>query len=396
MTPLAFELCRDLKTISERKKKKMRVLFFGRDAFSDNSKYLYLYMHEHFPQLDIYWCSPHTGLIATLEAKGLPCFDLSKDLHHSMDFLLESSIAVFCVNPLESVGHNLLLLSCLSGALTFQMWHGIGPKQADLALTSVKNITDLSATKLMFGAAFSEYYISSSEFIDSKWNEFFGARNFIRASYPRNELMFRDPTPMESIGAELSEHVREGLYSSRNTSILLAPTWEADSGLNNISLLSKLVACCQQNNINVFIKKHPFVNDNSDAARNIKNLYTIPSNVDIYPHLKNFDALITDYSSIIYDYILTGKPIATTDISYGDDFDFGLIPGDDTYRYKINEHNITVTLEEMLNGDSKQSSRAELASVLFQTNNTQANKMITEKILHIYDLESAKKAPVIY
>ncbi len=50
----------------------------------------------------------------------------------------------------------------------------------------------------------------------------------------------------------------------------------------------------------------------------------------------------------------------------------------------------------MLNGDSKQCSLAELASVLFQTDNTQANKMITEKILHIYDLESAKKAPVIY
>ncbi|MFP7609966.1 CDP-glycerol glycerophosphotransferase family protein [Serratia quinivorans] len=249
-----------------------------------------------------------------------------------MDFLLESSIAVFCVNPLESVGQNLLLLACLHGALTFQMWHGIGPKQADLALTSVKNIADLSATKLMIGAAFPTYYISSSEFIDSKWHAFFGARKFIRASYPRNELMFRDATPLEKLGAELSDPVREALYQTDRATLLLAPTWEPDSGLNNIALLSKLVIHCQKHNINVFIKKHPFINEQNDAARNIKYLYTIPSHIDIYPHLKTFDALMTDYSSIIYDYILTGKPVATTDISKGDDFDFSLIPGDDQYR----------------------------------------------------------------
>jgi len=392
MNPLAFELCRDLKTISEKKNKKMRLLFFGRDAFSDNSKYLYLYMHEHYPQLDIYWCSTNIELVTTLEAKGLPCYDLSKDLHQSMDFLLESSIAVFCVNPLESMGNNLLLLSCLSGALTFQMWHGIGPKQADLALTAVKNITDLSATKLMVGAALPEYYISASEFIDTKWNAFFGARKFIRAAYPRNELMFREPTQMEMLGAELNENIREALYSSGNTSILLAPTWESDSGLNNISLLSKLVTCCQSKNINVFIKKHPFINDKNDAARNIKNLYTLPSNVDIYPHLKQFDALITDYSSIIYDYILTGKPVATTDTSIGTDFDFGLIPGDDNYRYRINENNIPSTLEEMLTSVSKKSDRAELALILFQTDNMQASKMIAEKILQIHDKISKKNA----
>lgn len=392
MNPLAFELCRDLKEISLKKKKKMRVLFFGRDTFSDNSKYLYLYMLEHYPHLDICWCSPNSSLIATLKSRELPCYDLGSNLHQSMDFLLESSIAIFCVNPLESVGHNLLLLACLHGALTFQMWHGIGPKQADLALTSVKKISDLSATKLMLGAAFPEYYISSSEFIDSRWHAFFGATKFIRASYPRNELMFREAAPMEKIGAELSEPVEEVLYHSGNTNVLLAPTWEPDAGLNNIALLSKLVIHCQKRKINVFIKKHPFISDNNDAARNIKNLYTIPSNIYIYPHLKIFDALITDYSSIIYDYILTGKPVATTDISKGEDFDFELIPGDDQYRFKINESNVGATLDEMLNSDMKKDNRAELASIIFESDNTQASKVIAEKILNIYEFKATKSA----
>ncbi|MFP7609965.1 hypothetical protein [Serratia quinivorans] len=80
MNPLAFELCRDLKEISVKKKKKMRVLFFGRDTFSDNSKFLYLYMLEHYPHLDIYWCSSDPALLNTLQSKGLPCYDLSANL----------------------------------------------------------------------------------------------------------------------------------------------------------------------------------------------------------------------------------------------------------------------------------------------------------------------------
>lgn len=391
MNPLAFELCRDLQEISVKKQKKLRVLFFGRDAFSDNSKYLYLYMLEHYPDLDIQWCSANPSLIHLLQAEGLPCFDLSADLHNSLDFLLESAIALFCVNPLESVGHNLLMLSALRGAATFQMWHGIGPKQADLALTAVKNITDLSATKLMLGAAFPEYFISSSEFIDSKWNAFFGARKFIRASFPRNELLLREATEKEMLGAVLDERNYTALYHDTNKKILLAPTWEAESGLNNIALISGIVSWCQKHNIHVFIKKHPFINESNDAARNIKNLFTIPSSVDIYPHLKHFDALITDYSSIIYDFILTEKPVATTDISHGADFDFGLIPGDDSYRYKINEMNVGMIMEEMLNHDSKKHSRAVLASVLFQTNNVNANKDIAEKVLATYASKAASK-----
>lgn len=384
MSSIIFELCNDLEKISLKKTKKMRVLFFGRDSFSDNSKYLFLFMLKKYKNIDIQWCSIDINIIDLLTKNRLPCYDLNRDIHLTLDFLLESSIAIFCVNPLESLGHNLPMLSALRGALTFQMWHGIGPKQADLALTSVKNMTDINTTKLMLGATFPEYYISSSAFIDKKWHDFFGAKKIIRASFPRNELLLREPSALELLGSELDKKVFNALYQNENKKILLAPTWEENAGLNNINLLSKIVVFCQENNINVFIKKHPFIKNTSDLNREIKNLHDIPSHLDIYPHLNNFDAIITDYSSIIYDFLLTGKPVCTTDISKGEDFDFNLIPGEDGYRYKISEHNTEITLNNMLSNDTKIIERKNLGDILFGEYTANACYHLSEKIFEIY------------
>ncbi|WP_202300886.1 CDP-glycerol glycerophosphotransferase family protein [Dryocola clanedunensis] len=387
---LFLELCRDIEQISVKKQKKTRILFFGRDSFSDNCKYLYLYMIKEYSHLDIQWCSTNESLIEDMVKNELPCFNLNKNTRKSMDFLLESAIAIFCVNPLDSVGGNMALLASLRGALTFQMWHGIGPKEADLALTELKDISNINVTRSILGATSPEYYISSSVFIDSKWRKFFGAQKILRAGYPRNELMLRAACDKELLGSELNESTYRALYNKENKKVLLAPTWEKNAGLNNIAMLSAIVMFCQENNITAFIKLHPFIKDNGINDIISSNLYNLPSDVDIYPHLSAFDALITDYSSIAYDFILTGKPVATIDINKGEDFDYSLIPGDDEYRYKINHDNLVDTLSEMFYRDSKADKRDSLARTLFETDNTRACADIARKIINIYQERSAE------
>ncbi|AUV02183.1 hypothetical protein C2U51_14875 [Enterobacteriaceae bacterium ENNIH1] len=394
MNYLLLELCRDLEKISLKKQKKTRVLFFGRDSFSDNSKYLYLFMLEKYKELDIRWCTTNSSLAEEMTGQGLPCYNLTSNVRETLDFLLESAIAIFCVNPYDSVSQNHAMLASLRGALTFQMWHGIGPKQADLALTSLKDISNVHVTKSLIGAIFPEYYISSSSYIDGRWQDFFGAKNIIRANYPRNELLLREPKPLELLGAELDDSVHKALYQTQSKKVLIAPTWEQDTGLNNVNLLSSIVVFCQQNNIIMFIKNHPFIKEEDLSNGQIHNLYKIPSGVDIYPHLREFDALITDYSSIIYDYILTGKPVATVDASQGDDFDYSLIPGNDDYRYKLNEESVSETLNEMFFNDSKANAREVLANTLFEADCSSACDDIAKKILAIHAMKNENKLTI--
>ena len=63
----------------------------------------------------------------------------------------------------------------------------------------------------------------------------------------------------------------------------------------------------QNNNIILACKLH--TNDKSIVDVCCENIYKINSNSDIYSLLKYSDALITDYSSIYFDYLLLDKPI---------------------------------------------------------------------------------------
>jgi CDP-glycerol glycerophosphotransferase len=391
LDPVVFELCKDLEKISKSKKKKPRILFFGRETFSDNSKYLYLHMIKNYPNIEVVWCSCHASLIKLLQENNLPCFNLSKDLKLSAQFIIESAVSVFCINPLDAVNANLVLLACLSGSISIQLWHGIGVKKIDLATTSFRDMTNLSITKSIGGAISAKYYLSPSSFVDEKWMEFFGARHFIRSSYPRNEVLLRDATDFELLGAELEPDIYHQLYNVTNKKILLAPTWMENSGLNDIKVLTSIIIFCRENNITVFIKKHPFVKEDSVARKNIDGVSFIPSQIDIYPHMKYFDAVVTDYSSIIFDYLLTGKPILTVGMDKGTDFDYTLIPGGDSFRYIFNHENVADVFRHALFDDDQQDARQKVRDLIFESDDGKANSSIAEKIIHIYDVETAQK-----
>ena len=64
----------------------------------------------------------------------------------------------------------------------------------------------------------------------------------------------------------------------------------------------------KNNNIILVCKLHPH---DINALKNIRsnNIYKMDNISDIYPVLKYSDVLITDYSSIYFDYLLLNKPI---------------------------------------------------------------------------------------
>lgn len=63
-----------------------------------------------------------------------------------------------------------------------------------------------------------------------------------------------------------------------------------------------------ENNIVLVCKLHPFDKNSLDSDL-VEDFYKMASDSDIYAVLKYSDALITDYSSIYFDYLLLDKPI---------------------------------------------------------------------------------------
>jgi CDP-glycerol glycerophosphotransferase (TagB/SpsB family) len=83
-----------------------------------------------------------------------------------------------------------------------------------------------------------------------------------------------------------------------------ALSWIEGSGLDFDKLNIKL----QQINTTLWLKLHPLDVSNSIKPLAFSNIKILSGNIDMYPLLKSFDALVTDYSSIYFDYLLLNRP----------------------------------------------------------------------------------------
>ncbi|HHX9728605.1 TPA: CDP-glycerol glycerophosphotransferase family protein [Citrobacter braakii] len=352
-------LCQVLAQTSLKKtKNKKRILFFDRDAFADNTKYLYLHMVKN-PQLECIWCTWNEAVYDMLQKHHLPVHLLGKNNDETINLLLEAQIAIFCVNPHHSLHRNWSYFACLEGAKHIQLWHGISVKNLLLQLTPYFSMTDLGFSTSLAWASRTDYVLSTAEVLNPYWREVFGCDNIINASYPRNEVLLRNVTPLELLGSKIDTRTMKAIASKRKK-IFIAPTWQRFDNTEILSkeMLTQLLLYTSKNNIDVFIKTHPYraVNFDSNALK-INNFYFIDADVDVYPFLNRFDALITDYSSIMFDFLLTKKPVLTLDIAPGEHANFepnyALLPINNKFRYTFTKDNITSVLYKALFKDDK-------------------------------------------
>ncbi|MDU5155167.1 CDP-glycerol glycerophosphotransferase family protein [uncultured Citrobacter sp.] len=384
-------LCQVLAQTSLKKtKNKKRILFFDRDAFADNTKYLYLHMVKN-PQLECIWCTWNEAVYDMLQKHHLPVHLLGKNNDETINLLLEAQIAIFCVNPHHSLHRNWSYFACLEGAKHIQLWHGISVKNLLLQLTPYFSMTDLGFSTSLAWASRTDYVLSTAEVLNPYWREVFGCDNIINASYPRNEVLLRNVTPLELLGSKIDTRTMKAIASKRKK-IFIAPTWQRFDNTEILSkeMLTQLLLYTSKNNIDVFIKTHPYraVNFDSNALK-INNFYFIDADVDVYHFLNRFDALITDYSSIMFDFLLTKKPVLTLDIAPGEHANFepnyALLPINNKFRYAFTKDNITSVLYKALFKDDKAVDRELAVSRLFPNDSTNACQQMEMLIIDILE-----------
>lgn len=193
------------------------------------------------------------------------------------------------------------------------LWHGMPLKKIGALLS--ENVNMHMTYSISNGKIFDKY-ISNSFGLDDN--------QVLKVGSPRNDLLFQRRT-----------FNFNSIFKDQNPVIAWLPTYrktnigvDREDGLylkNSISgltlddfvLLNETLVKIKKN---ILIKLHPMdiLNDNIFLLENINSFSNIKISSkknDLFPHrllyqlLQNTDSLITDYSSIYFDYLLLDKPI---------------------------------------------------------------------------------------
>lgn len=360
-----------LSAISKRVKKRPKVLFFGRNTFADNTKYLYLKAVAEKREYEVEWCTTDGELAASLKNAGLPVHQIGKNMDASLDLLLHAAVAVFCVNPNESLKGSFALTACLDGAKKLQLWHGVSVKHLLLTLIPHISVRELVNRRAWEFASRADYVLSTAATFDAYWRRVFGCKTLVRAGFPRNEVILREASQNELIGCELPDGMKR-LLGGPQKKVLVVPTWQRErpTWLTSEEYLVGLSQLGQKTGITFFVKAHPTYQATGGDTHEIGGLQILNPGVDVYPLLRSFDALVTDYSSIQFDFLLTGKPVLSLDLKPGEhqsfEPDWSLVPDID-FRHRFTRQNFEARLHEALHSDGLAEARREMCSKLFET-----------------------------
>ena len=201
------------------------------------------------------------------------------------------------------------------GVTYIQTWHGTPLKKLALDMddVSMAGEKDIETYKYNFAknAATWDYLISQNEFSTKVFRQAFAFyKQILEIGYPRNDILFKKNTKQDirALKKEL------GLPLDKKI-ILYAPTWRDDEFYDKgkYKFASKLdfdLARKELEKDYVFIVKyHYLVQDQIDWSSYKGFVYNYDMTCDISLLYLVSDMLITDYSSVMFDYSLLRRPI---------------------------------------------------------------------------------------
>ncbi|MGK4360946.1 bifunctional glycosyltransferase/CDP-glycerol:glycerophosphate glycerophosphotransferase [Ectopseudomonas chengduensis] len=196
-----------------------------------------------------------------------------------------------------------------SGQRLINTWHGTPIKT--LGASMLSGVQDIGRNQNQF--LMSDFLLYPNEFSrDRMLRDFCLDRLYkgkvVLQGYPRNDAFFRNDLDVE------------GLYQSLRLKgkrvFLYMPTWRGISigGINKDKYGRELVAMFStldeqlNEDVVLLVKLHQSVAMN-DLGVEFKNIRFVPESSDIYEVLTLADALVTDYSSVMFDYLYSSKPV---------------------------------------------------------------------------------------
>ena len=190
--------------------------------------------------------------------------------------------------------------------LYVQTWHGFPLKRIEGDAAEALPADYLASAR--HDSQMCDLFLSNSRFLTDIYRRaFWYGGQVLEAGFPRNDILAQ-PHP------ELGEKVRRALSLPQGKRLALyAPTFRKDKGLSAYDMDSPRCAGALEKRFGgewlLLAKLHPNIAEKA-GEMDLDPRYIV--NASDYPDIQELylacDVLLTDYSSVMFDYLVTGKP----------------------------------------------------------------------------------------
>lgn len=286
-----------------RNKNKWIVQSWDTNAFIDNSKYFYLYCSKK--PIDITLISKNKYIIKKMNEKGYNAkyiWSISGiwSMLRASEYIIDNAF----------IGPGLWLRG--SARLT-QLWHGIGIKKIGYHLhpKNKEKLMKIYKQKIApwLGYRKKDIFILPTKHYSNMIEKGFciNKKNIISLGYPRNERILKDVKDSELFN-EPHLTILNQLKQENKKLILYLPSWgHKNNNVKELLNFKKIIPLLEKTESYLIIKSHK-IGEKITGAKS-SNIIELPKDFDIYTILKDADILITDYSSVAYDFLFIDKPL---------------------------------------------------------------------------------------
>ncbi|ELZ51163.1 glycosyl/glycerophosphate transferase [Halorubrum distributum JCM 9100] len=277
----------------------------ARTDFSDNTKYMFLYMNkEHGEAVRPIWLTENPELQTDLQNRGYEAYNATS-LSGRLQLLRAGH--VFFDGTMREYKW-----AYTAGATRYQLRHGIPLKSPP------KRDVGLFESALWRRTQQYDYVVTNSERDLEHCRKYTESVNYgvecnkagidsgepVETGFPRNDVILRE-IKGERIGVPEEMEQTFDAVTEYDFVVGFFPTFRLQGSISPFES-GEFEEYLQSENIAILIRPHRQVTVDYPES---KHIYELPAYGDVYPFLDRLDVLVTDYSSIGFDFSVTGKPV---------------------------------------------------------------------------------------
>jgi len=317
MKLIAYIICYLIYPLSFLFPRSRRKYAFGsfRGSFNDNARYLFIYASQHTDtNIRKVWLSTNRSCIKKVRSYGLEAYWVlgPRGIWHALTskywfFNSYTSDIMFCLS---------------GGAVCINLWHGVGLKRIEFNTVSgpladrfnKRNKKDVFCHPESFRRP--DWLLTSTPFQTSMFAKAFRIpeSRCLEMGYPRNWILTANEQDRKLFISKYEPEQTAALIDKvkgYDKVFVYMPTWrDSQRTVFTQSMdLERLNGIMAKQNSLLILKPHANV-ILTQGAESLSNIILADPKMDIYPVLPYAHVLITDYSSILYDWLLMkGKDV---------------------------------------------------------------------------------------
>lgn len=272
---------------------------FRGDFYSDSPKYLYQYLLENYgDEYEFVWVMNHKGVKIPGNPKTVKKYSLSY-------FRQAAKSKYWLTNTRQPA-----LLSKRKDQILISTWHGTPLKRLGFDMGNLYLDDPESKFKYKKDSSEWDYLISPNEFTTEKLRSSFAYDGkVLEYGYPRNDILYNyDDGIVNKIKSDLN-------LPKDKKIILYAPTWRDDESYDigkvrfNLKLDLDLLKKSLSDEYIILVRTHYFISNNLNLSNFKGFAFDVSKYEDIAELYLISDILITDYSSVFFDFANLKRPI---------------------------------------------------------------------------------------